>query len=66
MNLKYFQRKLIKRKEFSKYLASRGTQIDENQIQKWLNHKFPKGFSKLEKSLERLDTKQMGTVKLFN
>ncbi len=31
-------------------------------MQKWLNHKFPNGFSDLEKSLERLDTKQMGTV----
>ncbi|CAF3658026.1 unnamed protein product [Rotaria sp. Silwood1] len=42
-------------------LNSRG-QLDENQIQKWLNYKFPQGFSQLEKSLERLDTKQMGTL----
>jgi hypothetical protein len=33
-------------------------------MQKWLNHKFPNGFSDLEKSLERLDTKQMGTVNI--
>ena len=44
-------------------LASRPpAATDENQIQKWLNHKFPQGFADLEKSLERLDTKQMGTV----
>ena len=29
------------------------------------NHKFPQGFSELEKSLERLDTKQLGTVGFF-
>jgi hypothetical protein len=43
------------------FLASRG-QLDEIQIQKWLNHKFPNGFSDLQKALERLDAKQMGTV----
>ncbi|CAF4042948.1 unnamed protein product [Rotaria sordida] len=37
-------------------------QLDENRIQKWLNHKFPQGFSDLERALERLDTKQMGTL----
>ena len=36
--------------------------LNENQIQKWLNHKFPHGFSDLERALERLDAKQMGTV----
>jgi hypothetical protein len=36
--------------------------LDENQIQTWLNHKFPQGFSELEDALERLDTKQMGIV----
>ncbi|CAF2140370.1 unnamed protein product [Rotaria magnacalcarata] len=42
-------------------IHSRG-QLDENQIQKWLNYKFPQGLSDLERSLERLDTKQMGTL----
>ncbi|CAF4595974.1 unnamed protein product [Rotaria sp. Silwood2] len=42
-------------------INSRG-QLDENQIQKWFNYKFPQGFSDLERSLERLDTKQMGTL----
>lgn len=46
-------------------LASR-SQLDENQIQNWLNHKFPHGFSDLERALERLDTKQFGTVKFFH
>ncbi len=41
-------------------------QLDENQIQKWLNHKFPNGFSELEKALERLDFKQTGTVNYLN
>jgi hypothetical protein len=44
-------------------LASRPpVSTEENQIQKWLTHKFPQGYADLEKSLERLDTKQMGTV----
>jgi hypothetical protein len=41
--------------------AARG-QLDEDQIQTWLNHKFPQGFSELERSLERLDSKQTGMV----
>jgi len=45
-------------------IASR-SQLDENQIQKWLTHKFPHGFSDLENALERLDLKQMGTVNIL-
>ena len=57
------QRERGGKEENSSRLASRPPPAaDENQIQKWLNHKFPQGFAGLEKSLERLDTKQMGTV----
>ncbi|CAF4816073.1 unnamed protein product [Rotaria sp. Silwood1] len=38
------------------------SQLDDYQIDKWLNHKFPQGFSDLEKSLEQLDRKQVGTL----
>jgi hypothetical protein len=45
-------------------LGSRG-QLDEDQIQKWLHHKFPHGFSDLEHALQRLDPKQTGSVNYF-
>ncbi|CAF1077134.1 unnamed protein product [Rotaria sordida] len=35
---------------------------NDNQIDTWLNHKFPQGFSDLERALQRLDTKQIGTL----
>jgi hypothetical protein len=52
-------------KIIDKIILAARPQLDENQIQTWLNHKFPQGFSELERSLERLDTKQIGTVCLF-
>ncbi|CAF1497870.1 unnamed protein product [Adineta steineri] len=41
--------------------STRG-RLDENQVQKWLNYKFPHGFSELERALESLDPKQSGTL----
>lgn len=61
-----FQVNIFHENNFNKILlkASRSN-LDENQIQNWLNHKFPNGFNELEKALERLDAKQTGTVKTF-
>ena len=44
------------------FLASR-SQLDENQIGKWLNHKFPHGFGELERALEQADLNKRGLVK---
>ncbi|UJR11717.1 hypothetical protein I4U23_015898 [Adineta vaga] len=41
--------------------STRGV-LDESQVQQWLNLKFPHGFSELEHALERLDTKQTGSL----
>ena len=49
--------------EISICLAAR-IQLDENQIQTWLLHKFPHGFAHLEKSLQRIDFDQLGWVSL--
>ncbi|CAF3203302.1 unnamed protein product [Rotaria sp. Silwood2] len=38
------------------------SQLDDYQIDTWINHKFPQGFSDLERSLEQLDKKQIGTL----
>ena len=43
--------------------TSRSSSIErENQLENWLNEKFPRGFSDLEHSLERFDIKQTGIV----
>ncbi|CAF0859260.1 unnamed protein product [Adineta ricciae] len=41
--------------------STRGV-LDENQVQQWLNRKFPHGYAELEHALERLDAKQTGSL----
>ncbi|CAF1342560.1 unnamed protein product [Rotaria magnacalcarata] len=43
-------------------LHSSRDQLDENQIELWLHHKFPRGYSDLERSCQRSDMKQTGTL----
>lgn len=43
-------------------LAAR-SQLDDQQIGKWLNYKFPHGFDELERTLDKFDTKRTGLVR---
>lgn len=46
-------------------LAAR-SQLDDQQIGKWLNYKFPHGFDELERTLDKFDTKRTGLVRIHS